>query len=156
MSDASSLLPLKIEDIPLATGKIVYITGVEKALPLNENSLTRIGGGSGIGLACAKLFAKKGAKGVVIADYKKPQPEVLQQLPSNVLFVHTDVSSWPSMVASFDACIEKFSTVDYVFANAGIGELEHLFEDHFGKDGELLGMEYTAIDVKYDAQGPRR
>lgn len=89
---------------------------------------------------------------MVIADYKKPQPEVLQQLPSNVLFVHTDVSSWPSMIASFDACIEKFGAVDYVFANAGIGELEHLFEDHFGKDGKLLGMSYTAIDVKYDAQ----
>ena len=57
------------------------------------------------------------------------------------------------MLASFNTCIEKFETVDYVFANAGIGELEHLFEDHFGKDGNLQGMAYTAIDVKCDTQG---
>lgn len=99
-----------------------------------------------------KLFVQKGAKGVVIADYKQPSQEILSDLPSNVLFVRTDVSSWKSMRASFDACIEKFGTVDYVFANAGIGELEHLFEDHLDKDGQLEGMTYTAIDVKYEAE----
>ena len=66
------------------------------------------------------IFAWVKAKGVVIADYKKPRPEVLDSLPSSVVFVHTDVTSWESMVASFDACVEKFGTVDYVFANAGI------------------------------------
>lgn len=97
-----------------------------------------------------KLFAQKQAKGVVIADYKAPPAEVLKQLPPNVLFVRTDVTSWSSMVASFDLCIEKFGTIDYVFANAGIGELEHLFEDHFDEKGRLREMRYTAIDVKYE------
>lgn len=90
---------------------------------------------------------------MVIADYKHPPTEILRDLPSNVLFVHTDVSSWESIRASFDACVEKFGTLDYVFANAGIGELEHLFENHLGKDGKLKEMAYTAIDVKYGAQG---
>lgn len=148
MACLGSLISLKVDDIPPATGKVVYITGLANIIILEEVSLTCIGGGSGIGLASVKLFAQKGAKGVVIADYKRPQQEILQQLPSNVLFVHTDVSSWPSMLSSFDTCIEKFGTLDYVFANAGIGELEHLFEDHFGPDAKLLGMKYTAVDVK--------
>lgn len=33
MSDVGSLLPLKIDDVPLATAKVVYITGVEMPCP---------------------------------------------------------------------------------------------------------------------------
>lgn len=147
MSNLGALLPLKVQEIPQATGKVVYITGI-CAYRVHETLLIPTGGGSGVGLACAKLFAEKQAKGVVIADYKEPSPEVLKTFPSNALFVHTDVSSWSSMVASFETCVQKFGTIDYVFANAGIGELEHLFEDHFDADGKLLGMRYTAINIK--------
>jgi len=111
--------------------------------------LTAPGGGSGIGLATVKLFESKNATGIVIADFRKPSAEILKSLSANTTFVQTDVSSWESLSHVFRATMEKYGRLDYVYANAGIGELDHLFVDKF-KEGsdELQAPNYAAIEVK--------
>jgi NAD(P)-dependent dehydrogenase (short-subunit alcohol dehydrogenase family) len=74
----------------------------------------------------------------------------LKLFGGNVLFVQADVTSWESLSKAFQSAIDKFGTIDYVYANAGIGELDHLFVDKIDeRTGQLIAPNYAAIDVKF-------
>lgn len=107
------------------------------------------GGGSGIGLATVRLFEQRNASGIVIADFKKPSEEILASLSANVAFIQTDVTSWKSLCDAFQSTIDRFGRLDYVYANAGIGELDHLFINKLDEaTGQLKEPNYAAVDVK--------
>lgn len=111
--------------------------------------MSNSGGGSGIGLSTVRIFEQKNARGVAIADYKQPSEDVLTSLSKNTTFIQTDVTSWTSLVNAFQSAIDRFGRLDYVYANAGIGELDHLFVDNLDqKSGQLREPNYAAIDVK--------
>ncbi|CAK7231305.1 hypothetical protein SBRCBS47491_007885 [Sporothrix bragantina] len=132
VSKPGALLPITPESIPDATGKVFLITG----------------GGSGIGLATVRLLETKNAAGIVIADFKKPSDEILASLAKTTLFVQTDVTSWESLVNVFKTAVDKFGTIDGVYANAGLGELDHLFINKVDEaTGELKAPNYANIEV---------
>ena len=113
-------------------------------------SLFVTGGTSGIGLSTVRLFQLKNAKGIVVIDFRPPSEEILKSFGETVLFVQTDVTSWESLSNAFQSAIDKFGTIDYVYANAGIGELDHLFVDKIEeRTGQLIAPNYAAIDVKF-------
>jgi NAD(P)-dependent dehydrogenase (short-subunit alcohol dehydrogenase family) len=117
---------------------------------LTDLGLFVTGGASGIGLATVRLFELKKAKGIVIVDFRPPSEEILKSLSENVLFVQADVTSWESLSKAFQSAIDKCGTIDYVYANAGIGELDHLFVDKIDeRTGQLIAPNYAAIDVKF-------
>jgi NAD(P)-dependent dehydrogenase (short-subunit alcohol dehydrogenase family) len=117
---------------------------------LTDIGIFIIGGASGIGLSTVRLFELKNAKGIVVVDFRPPSEEILKSFGKNVLFVQTDVTSWESLSRAFQSAIDKFGTIDYVYANAGIGELEHLFVDKIEeRTGQLIAPNYAAIDVKF-------
>ncbi|PRP84613.1 short-chain dehydrogenase [Planoprotostelium fungivorum] len=82
------------------------------------------GGANGIGLACAKLFAKFGLK-VVVADANEEQlkkaSEELSQLTKEYRTIRTDVSKLPEVQKLKDEVYSTFGEVHILMNNAGIG-----------------------------------
>lgn len=127
-----TLLTITPESIPDATGKTFLVTG----------------GGSGIGLATIRLLETKNAAGLIIADFKKPSDEILGSLAKTTLFVQTDVTSWSSLLNAFKTAIDKFGMLDGVYANAGLGELDHLFVNQIdAATGDPKAPNYANIEV---------
>lgn len=119
------------------------------------------GGASGIGAACARLFAAEGAA-VLVADLEgaRTAGETLAgELPGGA-FVPCDVREEREVERLFDECVSRLEGVDVVVASAGVGrhpkqsraseplsaellatELEHW---RFVLDVNLLGVFLTA------------
>ncbi|KAJ9616328.1 hypothetical protein H2200_000046 [Cladophialophora chaetospira] len=102
---------------------------------MTENIKTAIvtGGCSGIGLGLVKHLLSKTSPDptwrVVIADIR---PEAYTQISSSLdssrhIFVETDVGSWSSQAALFRRAYDYSNgQIDFVAANAGTAEKEHL------------------------------
>ncbi|HWC70682.1 MAG TPA: SDR family NAD(P)-dependent oxidoreductase [Actinomycetota bacterium] len=90
------------------TGKVAVVTG----------------GGSGIGEACAKLMARRGAK-VVVADIDaEPAEAVAKTIASDggeAVAVRVDVADAASVEAMIASAVERFGGLDIGVNNAGIG-----------------------------------
>ncbi|GKA64853.1 (-)-isopiperitenol/(-)-carveol dehydrogenase, mitochondrial-like protein, partial [Tanacetum coccineum] len=80
------------------------------------------GGASGIGEATARLFAKHGARAVVIAD-------VQDDLGKNVslsigskgcTYFHCDITDEAQVISLVNSTVETYGQLDIMFSNAGI------------------------------------
>ncbi|KAI6086406.1 hypothetical protein F4821DRAFT_130435 [Hypoxylon rubiginosum] len=88
-----------------------------------------VGGGSGIGKACALLFAKEGAAGVMIADIAVGAATSVaaecKAVASNSKFhveaVQVDITKEDSVRRLFDRMTQVFSRMDYCVNCVGIG-----------------------------------
>ncbi|KIW48107.1 uncharacterized protein PV06_00726 [Exophiala oligosperma] len=100
------------------------------------------GASSGIGLATAELFLRKGANAVVIADTECP-PE---DLDSRVLYIRADVTVCDDLRLLFAATIEKYGRIDVVFANAGIVDRSD-YVSLREEDGKVLEPDRRSLDV---------
>jgi NAD(P)-dependent dehydrogenase (short-subunit alcohol dehydrogenase family) len=85
------------------------------------------GASSGIGRATAYLFAKEGAKVVVVANINDAGgKETAANIKKNggvSIFVHTDVSKSAEVQKLVKVTMENFGRIDILFNNAGIGFL---------------------------------
>jgi len=80
------------------------------------------GSGSGIGRACALLFAKEGAK-VIVADWSfegEKTAEEIRQNGGEAFFIKTDVSQSGDIDKMAALCLEKYGKIDILVNNAGI------------------------------------
>src|ERR1019366_7593927 len=81
------------------------------------------GGGSGIGQACAELFAEEGAK-VVVEDINGDAAErVAQGIRASgctAIAVQGDVSVAADAQRMVDAAVNEWGRIDVVISNAGI------------------------------------
>lgn len=80
------------------------------------------GGASGIGRATATLFAREGAR-VVVVDLKEEGESVvdaIRQSGGQAIFVRGDVSRAMDCQAAVQAALEAFGRLDILFNNAGI------------------------------------
>jgi NAD(P)-dependent dehydrogenase (short-subunit alcohol dehydrogenase family) len=121
-----SYSPANEDDVKGLEGKLALITG----------------GSSGIGLATAKLFLRKGVEAVVVADLQSP-PE---DLGSRALYVRTDVTSWEDLRALFQTAIDRYGRIDIVFANAGIVDTSN-YVDLREENVQLLEPSRRSLDV---------
>ena len=82
------------------------------------------GGSSGMGLETAKLFAKEGAKVVIVGrssdKLKDAEKEVFQF--GEVFTVQCDVSNLDELDNLYRQIEDKYGNIDILFANAGIGQ----------------------------------
>ena len=97
---------------------------VEDALKEFEGKVALItGGGNGIGLATARLFAERGAR-VAIADVNREAgeqaAELLRQSGAEVMFVYGDVSDKAVVEQMVAETVATLGGLDYAANNAGI------------------------------------
>jgi len=90
----------------------------------NEKSLARqvaviTGGGSGIGAATAKAFAKQGAEIAILDRDETAAKAVAKKIGGKALAIACDVTDPASVKAAFDQVVSKFGGVDIVVSNAG-------------------------------------
>ncbi|MBI4285596.1 MAG: SDR family oxidoreductase [Chloroflexi bacterium] len=102
------------------------------------------GGGSGIGQACAYLFAQEGAK-VVIAQRTVTTGEAtvaaIKNKGGEAIFVQTDVTSAQSVAQLVQKTLKAFGRVAVLFNNAGSEQ----------KPSPIEKMEEAEWDKVYDA-----
>ncbi|RLA06368.1 MAG: short-chain dehydrogenase [Gammaproteobacteria bacterium] len=81
------------------------------------------GGGSGIGKACAELFARDGAK-VVVADLAEESAmqvvEQIQRMGGDALFLQVDTSLWHSVQQLVADTLDAYGSLDIYINNAGV------------------------------------
>jgi len=88
------------------------------------------GASSGIGLACAREFAQRGAKLVLAARSAEKLAEIQDELKaagSEVISVKTDVSVEADCIKLVDEAINEFGQIDVLVNNAGIS-MRAIFE----------------------------
>jgi NADP-dependent 3-hydroxy acid dehydrogenase YdfG len=87
------------------------------------------GAGRGIGLGCATELVRRGAR-VVLADIDgevaAEAAGSLEGLQGEAVACETDVRSWGSVEHAIASCTETFGGLDFVIANAGIGDYSSL------------------------------
>ncbi|MBI5165322.1 MAG: bifunctional aldolase/short-chain dehydrogenase [Magnetospirillum sp.] len=91
--------------------------GAEKGLARQVVVVT--GGGSGIGAATAKAFARDGAEVVVLDLNEGAAVQVARECGGTALGLACDVTDPASVRAAFDAACAAFGGVDVVVSNAG-------------------------------------
>ena len=92
-------------------------------MALQDKVTVITGAARGIGLACARRFARDGAK-VVLSDLEvaagERAAEALQAEGADALFVACDVGDKAQVTALMDSAVAAFGRLDCVIANAGI------------------------------------
>ena len=80
------------------------------------------GATSGIGEACAEIFAREGAM-VAIAGRREPEGETIaariRAAGGQAIFLRTDVTESLQVQQSIDAAVAKFDRLDILLNNAG-------------------------------------
>lgn len=89
------------------TGKIALITG----------------GGSGIGLASAKLFAQEGASVIIVGRTQSSLDQAAAEIGENAVAIVADVADLAALDALYAQVTTRFGRIDVLFANAGVNNL---------------------------------
>jgi NAD(P)-dependent dehydrogenase (short-subunit alcohol dehydrogenase family) len=113
------------------------------------------GAGSGIGRATALLFAKEGAKVVVVdanKDTARGTVDLIKKNGGEAIFIKADVSKSGEVQNMIKETVKKYGRLDVLYNNAGIeGEqapTAECSENNFDRviavnlKGEFLGMKY--------------
>jgi len=77
------------------------------------------GGGSGIGLACAKLFCKNGAKVVVFGRRKSRLEKAVSEIGENSTFFQGDITQEEDIKELISTSLKQFDRIDILVNNAG-------------------------------------
>jgi NAD(P)-dependent dehydrogenase (short-subunit alcohol dehydrogenase family) len=122
---------------------------------------------SGIGRATAYLFAKEGAKIVVVCDRNEAGgKETVANIEANggeAIFVHTDISVASEVEHLVKATVDRFGKVDILFNNAGtylpftpVDTIDEAGWDHvYAVDvkGIFLGAKYAVPEMRKTGGG---
>ncbi|MDE3116505.1 MAG: bifunctional aldolase/short-chain dehydrogenase [Pseudomonadota bacterium] len=116
--------------------------------PLARQVAVITGGGSGIGAATAKAFAKDGAEVAVLDRDLSAAEAVAKSLGQSALALQCDVTDAASVRAAFDAVVARFGGVDIVVSNAGAawqGKIGEVDDDTLRKSFELNFFAHQAV-----------
>ncbi|WP_024539586.1 SDR family oxidoreductase [Comamonas badia] len=106
------------------------------------------GAGSGFGLECARIAARRGMR-VVLVDVQQDALDKaaaeLQQAGAEVLARRVDVSDADQMQALADAVAERFGAPHLVFNNAGVGSGGLVWENTLADWQWVLGVNLWGV-----------
>jgi NAD(P)-dependent dehydrogenase (short-subunit alcohol dehydrogenase family) len=92
---------------------------------IKGKSIIITGGANGIGLGTARLFAKEGAKVVIVTGHSvKKAEDVVKELKgmgAESIFIQCDVRDEKQVEAMVARTVSTFGSVDFAFNNAGVG-----------------------------------
>jgi NAD(P)-dependent dehydrogenase (short-subunit alcohol dehydrogenase family) len=80
------------------------------------------GGNSGIGLAASKAFAREGASVVITGRDEASLKRAEREIEGRVTALRADVSRLPEIDRAMSTIRERFTRIDALFVNAGIGK----------------------------------
>lgn len=111
------------------------------------------GSARGIGAAAARLFAREGARVMLVDVLADPMQALVRELGDSAAFEVADITDEATVKAVVDATVRRFGRLDVAVLNAGIaGELRPLIDypsDVFDKviavnvRGTWLGLKYV-------------
>lgn len=112
------------------------------------------GAGSGIGHACADLFAQQGSRLLLAGRREAPLQELTRALGESIAsYVTVDVSEHADNQRMFDEATRRFGGFDIFIANAGLEGASELIEDYpmevfdevmaVNVRGVFLGLKYA-------------
>ena len=82
------------------------------------------GAASGMGAATARLFAREGAKGVVVADLLEKEGKAvvseIEKAGGNATFLSLDVTNEDQWKGAIDKTVATYGSLDVLVNNAGI------------------------------------
>ncbi|MGO6995349.1 SDR family oxidoreductase [Rhizobium leguminosarum] len=81
------------------------------------------GGGRGIGLASAKLFAQEGATVVIVGRNKDALDKAAAEIGGSAAAIVADVADLDALDALYAEVGKRFGRIDVIFANAGVNNL---------------------------------
>ncbi|WP_018962889.1 SDR family NAD(P)-dependent oxidoreductase [Coprothermobacter platensis] len=123
------------------------------------------GGGSGFGRATSLLFAKEGAK-VVVVDYNeegaRQTAEDIKNAGGQAIYVKADVSKEEDVKHFVDEAVKAFGKLDIIFNNAGIyvpGNAEEQKTEDWDRiinvnlRGVFFGCKYAIPEMKKNGGG---
>ena len=131
---------------------------------LNGKVALITGAAGGIGRATSKLFIEEGVKGLIMADiWDEMGEKTAEELGSNAIYIHADVSQESDIKKSIELAIEKFGRLDIVFSNAGNpggwGIIEYVSTEEFDNTiaihlrAAFLYMKYSIPIMKKQGSG---
>ena len=115
-----------------------------------ESKVTLItGGGSGIGRACAELFAADGAR-VMVADVCEATGQETVRLVTDAggeaSFVRVDVTHAPDVESMVHTTVSTFGGIDVLHANAGYGgQLDSVVNQSDEEVQRLISVNLTGV-----------
>ena len=120
------------------------------------------GAASGMGAATARLFAREGAKGVVVADVLEKDGEALiadiKKAGGNATFMSLDVTDEAQWKATVERTVATYGGLDVLVNNAGIsGSAEQDLYDTAAWN-RLMGINSTGVflGMKYGIRAMKR
>lgn len=86
-----------------------------------DNKITIItGGGSGIGLSCARVFSQEGAKVVIFGRRKNLLEDATREIGVNITAVSGDITRKEDIQRLVETTVNTYGRVDILVNNAGI------------------------------------
>ena len=128
-----------------------------------ENKVALISGAaSGMGAATARLFAREGCKGVVVADILEAEGKAvvaeIEKAGGHAIFVKLDVTNEAQWQAAVEKTVATYGGLDVLVNNAGIsGSAEKDLYDTAAWE-RLMGINSTGVflGMKYGIRAMKR
>lgn len=68
---------------------------------------------------------------------------------SGATYTHCDVTRWDDLLDMHELAIKEYGTIDVVVPNAGINEVEDIFEEKFDANDRLLPPKHILNEVNF-------
>lgn len=114
-------------------------------MKLKDYTAIITGGGSGIGLACARLFVREGARVALFGRRPEPLEQAVKELGGRAIAVTGDVTELDDLRLLVRKTRETFGPIHILINNAGVfngGEIHETSEDQWDSvlDTNLRGV----------------
>ena len=111
-----------------------------------ENKIAIItGGGTGIGLSCARLFCQEGAKVVILGRRKNRLEDAVREIGESVLAVPGDITRDEDIHRLVETAITAYGKIDILVNNAGIFTGSPLHEMKDNEWDRVLDINMTSV-----------